>query len=120
MFQPLHTSGIDVVLAICNQDHVLTGLTFIFAGLVASISTWHNYNNIMIHALLFTPQQFLLFISAIGVIQAMITGHFADGTVRSWQFIFVDQVYLVILCVGHAFAMICGYGFRSTAQISLC
>ena len=52
------------------------------------------------------PQEIVLSISAAGALKAMWTGSFADGVLRSNVFIAADQVYSVILAIGHALAII--------------
>jgi len=56
--------------------------------------------------LLLIPQEIVLSISAAGALKAMWTGSFADGVLRSNVFIAADQVYSVILAIGHALAII--------------
>jgi hypothetical protein len=55
---------------------------------------------------LMVPQQFLLFISAGGAIQAMVEGQFADGTIRSASFLIADQSPAVLAAIGHTLAII--------------
>jgi hypothetical protein len=54
---------------------------------------------------LMVPQQFLLFISAGGAIQAMVEGQFADGTIRSAYFLVADQSPAVLAAIGHTLAI---------------
>jgi hypothetical protein len=55
---------------------------------------------------LMVPQQFLLFISAGGAIQAMVEGQFADGTIRSVYFLLADQSPAVLAAIGHTLAIV--------------
>ena len=55
----------------------------------------------MLGVFLVLPQQFLLLVSAIGAIFCVIDVKFADSAVYPRLFIFVDQIYLVLLCVAH-------------------
>lgn len=55
------------------------------------------------------PQQFLLVLSSYGAISAVITSSFADGVVRPWQFIAVDQVYAVVIFCAYTIALLQHY-----------
>lgn len=57
-------------------------------------------------SLLIIPQQFLLILSTVGVITAIVTSSFADGVVRDWQFIFVDQVVWIVLMAFYTYSII--------------
>lgn len=52
------------------------------------------------------PQQILLLVSAFGGIQAVVNGHYADGTVRPWQFIIADQLPVILLALIYTAAML--------------
>ena len=53
-----------------------------------------------------SPQQLLLLISAFGGIRAAVDGHYADGTVRPWQFIVADQLPVILLALIYTAAML--------------
>lgn len=55
------------------------------------------------------PLHVLLTMSAFSIVQRIIEGRFADGTVRPWQFIAVDQVAFVVLATGYTIAFIDHY-----------
>ena len=113
---PFRTTGIDLILTLSHSNHVVAGLIFISAGLLATVSTWSYFDKAIIHVLLFMPQQTLLFISMIGALQSMSLGRFADGVPRPLLFIFIDQIYLVVLCFFHIFAIIMGYGLKRSVR----
>lgn len=52
------------------------------------------------------PQQFILLMSAAGVIEAIWQGQFADGVPRASAFIAADQIYAVLLAFGHILALV--------------
>jgi hypothetical protein len=56
--------------------------------------------------LLMLPQQFFLIVSAAGALRAVIEGHFADGVVRSREFLLSDQIPAVLMALGHTLAII--------------
>ncbi len=111
----LQTTGIDLMMHLCGGN-VLAGLAFIAAGMLASISTWSTFEDPMTHIALLMPQQFLMFVSMVGAMQSMFLGRFADGIVRPPMFIFVDQVWLIVLCIAHVAAIVLGYGCRRTIK----
>lgn len=51
------------------------------------------------------PQQILLFVSAAGAIEAIRIGAFADGVVRSHDFLLVDQCLSILLAFFHMWAI---------------
>ncbi len=57
-------------------------------------------------ALLLIPQQLVLMASAGGAIEAAWLGQFADGVVRSHAFIAADQVYSIVIAIGHTAAIV--------------
>ena len=77
---------------------------FIGAGSLAIIGLGTAETRVGI--LLMVPQQFTLLVSAGGAIDAMVTGHFADGTVRSHWFLIADQFPAVAAAIGHTIAII--------------
>lgn len=55
---------------------------------------------------LLMPQQILLMASASGAIDSIWLGQFADGVLRPHAFIAADQIYSVIIALGHTVAII--------------
>jgi hypothetical protein len=99
LFAPLHTTGIQLVLDLSFGSHIIAALfcaVVSFAALAAMFC-----RSLIVCVFLVLPQQFLLIASAIGAIFCVIDGKFADGAVYPRPFIFVDQIYLVLLCVAH-------------------
>ncbi len=72
--------------------------------------------NLTLCVFLVLPQQFLLIASAIGAIFCVVEGKFADGAVYPRPFIFVDQVYLVLLCVAHGWQIISLWSEREFSE----
>jgi hypothetical protein len=70
----------------------------------------------MLCVFLVLPQQFLLIASAIGAVFWVIDGKFTDGAVYPRPFIFVDQIYLVLLCVAHGWQTIALWREREFAE----
>lgn len=50
---------------------------------------------------LLLPQQIVMLISSIAVIQLIVDQKFADGVARSWQFILADQLWIIVLTIAH-------------------
>jgi hypothetical protein len=51
------------------------------------------------------PQQFLLYLSAGGALEAIVHGHFADGVERSQAFLLADQCAAFLIAAAHTWAM---------------
>lgn len=118
MVSPLRITGISLILELCRGNNYLAGLIFILAGLLATISVWSNLRTQLRHLMMFLPQQFLLFVSMIGSIESIASGSFPNGEHISPLFVFVDQIYLIVLCFFHIFAIIIGYGFRRVIRFT--
>jgi hypothetical protein len=99
LFAPLHTTGIQLVLDLSFGSHIIAAILCAVVSLAAVAAIFRR--NLMLCLFLVLPQQFLLIASAIGAVFCVIDGKFADGAVYPRPFIFVDQIYLVLLCVAH-------------------
>ena len=99
LFAPLHTTGIQLVLDLSFGSHIIAAILCAAVSLAAVAAIFRR--NLMLCLFLVLPQQFLLIASAIGAIFCIVDGKFADGAVYPRPFIFVDQIYLVLLCVAH-------------------
>jgi hypothetical protein len=114
LFAPLHTTGIELVLGLSFGNHIIAAILCATVSLaaVAAISC----RNLVLCVFLALPQQFLLIASAIGAVFCVIDGKFADGAVYPRPFIFVDQIYLVLLCVAHAWQIVALWGEHEFAE----
>jgi hypothetical protein len=99
LFAPLHTTGIQLVLDLSFGSHIIAAILCAAVSLAAVAAIFCS--NLTLFVFLVFPQQFLLIASAIGAVFCVIDGKFADGAVYPRPFIFVDQIYLVLLCVAH-------------------
>jgi hypothetical protein len=106
--QPLKITGIALSLAIL-QYNIVAGACYLIAGTLASIAVLGSFKKAWTNIMLLAPQQFLLIISAIGVLVCTVTGQFADGVIHPRLFIWSDQCWQVYLCILHAVATITGY-----------
>ena len=50
-----------------------------------------------LHFLFFIPQYLFLLLTAGSALNYVFEGHYADGVIRPWQFIFIDQIHSMIL-----------------------
>lgn len=55
---------------------------------------------------LLLPQQTILFLSAVGAVEAMYLSAYADGVLRPRAFLIADQLPAVLLAVAHTIAII--------------
>ena len=99
LFAPLHTTGIELVLDLSFGSHIIAAILCATVSLAAVAAIFCK--NLTLCVFLILPQQFLLIASAIGAVFCVIDGRFADGAIYPRPFIFVDQIYLVFLCVAH-------------------
>jgi hypothetical protein len=75
---------------------------------VAAIATIPMIINLpakIVHLCLW-PQQLVLFLTAVSVLQAAYNGHYPDGTMKFGLYIFVDQSWAVYLMTAHLIATI--------------
>jgi len=108
--KPLLTTGISTIASFLHSFK-LTGFVFLFAGLCGFIGVSKLFEN-TVNFFFFLPQQFLLMVSAICAVVCIYNGHFADGVIRSRDFIFVDQSALIALTIAHSVAFINNYMFK--------
>jgi len=114
LFAPLHTTGIQLVLDLSFGSHIIAAILCAVVSLAAVAAIFCR--NLMLGVFLVLPQQFLLIASAIGAIFCVIDGKFADGAVYPRPFIFVDQIYLVLLCVAHGWQAMALWRDREFAE----
>jgi len=110
----LHTTGIELVLDLSFGSHIIAAILCAAVSLAAVAAIFCR--NLVLSVFLVLPQQFLLIASAIGAIQCVIDGKFADGAVYPRPFIFVDQTYLVLLCVAHGWQALALWREREFAE----
>jgi hypothetical protein len=115
LFAPLHTTGIQLVLDLSFGSHIIAAILCAVVSLAAVAAIFCR--NLMLGVFLVLPQQFLLIASAIGAIFCVIDGKFADGAVYPRPFIFVDQIYLVLLCAAHGWQAMALWRDREFAEL---
>lgn len=88
---------------------IVTIAILLGAAVLAQGAVWfHRRRTLLDHLLILAliPQQLLLLVSAFGGIRAAVDGHYADGTVRPWQFIVADQLPVILLALVYTTAML--------------
>lgn len=98
-------AGITAINALVFLVHwpPLAAACFLTAGCLALVGL--GASDIPGGIFLMIPQQFILIVSAGGAIEAMVTGRFADGTVRSHWFLIADQSPAVVVAGTHTIAI---------------
>jgi len=114
LFAPLHTTGIQLVLDLSFGSHIIAAILCAAVSLSAVVAIFCR--NLTLFVFFVLPQQFLLIASAIGAVYCIIDGKFADGAVYPRPFIFVDQIYLVLLCVAHGWQTVALWREREVAE----
>lgn len=85
------------------------GLMFLTVAFLAAIS---RATPKPVGILFILPQQLVLIVSALGAVEAMRTGTFADGTVRSIPFLIADQIPAILIAVFHILCVYTTYFYR--------
>jgi len=114
LFAPFHTTGIQLLLDLVFGSHVIAAMVCAAVSLAAVAAIFSK--RLTLFVLLVLPQQFLLIASAIGAVYCIIDGRFADGASYPRPFIFVDQVYLILLCVAHGWQTVALWREREFAE----
>lgn len=76
--------------------------------LIAVVSTIYGLtlSNRLARFLLFIPQQLFLIMTTGSAVDFIIMQQYADGVIRSWQFILQDQLPTIVLTIGYFFAIL--------------
>jgi hypothetical protein len=114
LFAPLHTTGIELVLDLSFGSHIVAAIVCAAVSLAAVAAILCR--NLTLCVFLVLPQQFLLIASAVGAIFCVIDGRFADGAIYPRPFIFVDQIYLILLCIAHGWQTVALWREREFAE----
>lgn len=96
-------TGLNLLYTIVPNRFMLAAI-LICSSLMALMAVL-KYNGTKSIVLLL-PQQFLLVVPAIAVLQAIGVGHFADGVARSRVFLTADKASVVLLAIYHTHALI--------------
>lgn len=100
---PLGVTSISTLHDLLGMPHWLLGVTMAAVGVAA-------LGGLLVEETegiaLFLPQQAMLVVAAAGAVDAMQSGHYADGSARSHLFIIVDQLPVVLAAACHTLAII--------------
>ena len=97
-----HTTTLDIYSRIFAFP--FGALSLLTAACVALYSLWAADERLRI--LFVLPQQFFLLLSSYGAIRAILLSQYADGVFRPWQFIAVDQVYVLVITAVYLYFLI--------------
>ena len=102
---PLHTAPIAETWWTFNQ--------YFASGFYAFVSTaaliglfWPRVRDNLASFFFSIPQQYVLLTSMATVIKCIVRGAYADGYHAPRMFIFADQFFVIIICIGHACTII--------------
>lgn len=106
---PIAATAIDGIVRFF-QPYTLAGGVLIFGGIcgIIGIRLFERYP--IVSLALFMPMQFLLLFSELTIIQAIFRSHFADGVIRSREFIATDQIYIIIIGLLYTYVLMVNYG----------
>lgn len=99
---PLNVTAISTIVSLGITSAPMAGYFYLFVAMMAILGLFGPKPAGFFFLL---PQQVVLICSAFGAIQAMVTGVFADGVVRSTTFLIADQSPAVIAAIVHSLAV---------------
>lgn len=110
-FPPVRTTALDLLVHLFGNVTPVAGVALLLS-VVLALTGLRLRNRRSLSFALILPQQFLVTVSAIGAVGAMLSGHFADGIIRPNEFIIADQAPAVLLAAMHAAALLERYAWR--------
>lgn len=102
----LRTASADVFYKIFSHHHFIA-IALILSSVFAIIGMFKKSSSFRF--VWFLPQLLLLMLAASSALGHAIQGHYADGTVRPWQFIMQDQLAPIVAAFMYVFAV---FGFE--------
>jgi len=84
-------------------SHVIAGFLMLFAVILALLGVYKAQNGNRFY--FFLPQWFFLILTSGSALFYVTQGHYADGVMRPWQFIFLDQLPSFIAVVLYTVAI---------------
>ena len=101
---PLIVARMGIFYQLFPQPYI-GGIIMLLSVLLALYGlTVHSYKRWRF--ILFMPQQFFLLLTTGSALNYIFMQEYADGVIRSWQFILQDQLPTIILTIGYAFAIL--------------
>lgn len=90
-------------------DHLMGGIILLVASGLALLGILEKKNRLKFF--FFLPQWALLIVTAGSALHFVFQGHYADGVVREWEFIFVDQLPIFVGALVYTFAVFNGKNY---------
>jgi hypothetical protein len=104
--ESIHFTAATVIAQLLT-NYRMQAVVLISVGLIALGGTpIIPSSHVLLRLACLIPQQIVLLLSAISVMQAVVVGHFGDGVVRSWQFIFLDQMQTLLIAILYTVAVL--------------
>lgn len=91
----LNTSTLAVLNKLFGDFHI-GGMFLILSSILAIHGAFISKNRYLT-VFFFIPMLSFIWLFGLTALNSVFQGHFADGTVRPWQFIFADQLQAIIL-----------------------
>jgi hypothetical protein len=98
----IHATALYPILLVTHSSSVAS---LIFAIVAVLALTGLLITGRWKRCLFLLPQQAALWLSVTGSVHAMSLGQFADGVQRAHWFLIVDQIPVVLIAMGHTFAL---------------
>ncbi len=99
-----YATAIHALLLITDNTH-LAAAVLVVVALLALVGAFLPLWSRAIRVLMMLPQQVVLVMSSMAAGSAMASRSFADGVLRPFWFITVDQVPVIIITVGYLIAL---------------
>lgn len=106
-----HTTAIDETYRWVGTQPLIAGTFFIAIGILAGIPLLRKIHPI-VAVLMLIPQQFVLVLSTIGAIAAIVNGHYADMVPRPHGFIMIDKCDIPLATIWHTVVLFRHYVFH--------
>ena len=95
--EPVRVASLGVFYQIFSAPQL--GALIMLLSVVSAVVGLSIPTKNKLHFLFFLPQYIFLLLTAGSSLNYVLQGMYADGVVRPWQFIFVDQLYVLVLAV---------------------
>lgn len=112
-FVPIRVASLGVFYQIFMVPQV--GALLMLSGVVLSIFGLLIKTKNRLRFLFFLPQFGFLILTSASALSYVIQGHYADGVIRPWQFIFIDQIHSLILVFLYTLAI---FNFRKEQHVT--
>ena len=99
--EPINVARLGIFYALFSP-YWLGGLYMFLAAILALIGVFIKSK---FRIVFFLPQYFFLLLTTGSVLNYIVQQHYADGVIRSWPFIFIDQLSTILATILYGFSI---------------